>query len=156
MDALVQFLIEWGYLGMFFSALLAGSVVPFSSEAVLAALVLPGTGLNPVLCIVFASLGNLLGSLTCYWMGHLGKMEWLEKYFHMKPEKINRMRVYLSGRGSWMAFFAFLPIIGSVIAVALGFLRSNIIYVSLYMLAGKVLRYVLVVMAAEGIFSFFS
>ena len=55
-----------------------------------------------------------------------------------------------------MAFFAFLPIIGSVIAVALGFLRSNIIYVSLYMLAGKVLRYVLVVMAAEGIFSFFS
>ena len=74
----------------------------------------------------------------------------------MKPEKINRMRVYLSGRGSWMAFLAFLPIIGSVIAVALGFLRSNIIYVSLYMLAGKVLRYVLVVMAAEGIFSFFS
>lgn len=57
MDALVQFLIDWGYLGMFFSALLAGSVVPFSSEAVLAALVLPGTGLNPVLCIVFASLG---------------------------------------------------------------------------------------------------
>ena len=46
MDALVQFLIDWGYLGMFFSALLAGSVVPFSSEAVLAALVLPGTGLS--------------------------------------------------------------------------------------------------------------
>ena len=129
MDALVQFLIDWGYLGMFFSALLAGSVVPFSSEAVLAALVLPGTGLNPVLC---ASLGNLLGSLTCYWMGHLGKMEWLEKYFHMKPEKINRMRVYLSGRGSWMAFFAFLPIIGSVIAVALGFLRSNYLCISLH------------------------
>lgn len=156
MDAIIQFLIDWGYFGMFLSALLAGSVVPFSSEAVLAALALPSTGLSPVLLIIFASIGNLLGSLTCYWMGHLGKMEWLEKYFHMKPEKINRMRAYLNGKGSFMAFFAFLPIIGSIIAVALGFLRSNLLYVSLYMLAGKVLRYVLVVMAAEGLLSFFS
>lgn len=155
MEMLTQLLADWGYVGMFLSALLAGSIVPFSSEAVLAALVLPGTGLNVTLCVVFASLGNLLGSLTCYWMGHLGKMEWLERYFHMKREKVERMRIYLQGRGCWMAFFAFLPIVGSVIAVALGFLRSNVLYVSCYMLAGKVLRYVLVVMAARGLLSFF-
>ena len=155
MESFVSFLADWGYVGMFLSALLAGSVVPFSSEAVLAALVLPGTGLSAVGCVVAASIGNLLGSLTCYWMGHLGKMEWLEKYFHMQPEKINRMRRRLDGRGCWVAFFAFVPLVGSVIAVALGFLRSNLYYVSAYMLAGKVLRYVLVVMAAQGLLTCF-
>lgn len=136
---------------MFLSAVLAGSVVPFSSEAVLAALVLPSTGLNPVICLIAASVGNLLGSLTCYGMGRLGRMDWLEKYFHMKREKVERMQVYLNGRSAFMAFFAFLPIIGSVIAVALGFLRSNIWVVSASMLLGKVLRYVLVILAARGL-----
>ncbi|MBC8592690.1 DedA family protein [Oscillospiraceae bacterium N12] len=151
MDAFIDFLIQWGYLGMFLSAVLAGSVVPFSSEAVLAALVLPSTGLNPVICLIAASVGNLLGSLTCYGMGRLGRMDWLEKYFHMKREKVERMQAYLNGRSAFMAFFAFLPIIGSVIAVALGFLRSNIWVVSASMLLGKVLRYVLVILAARGL-----
>lgn len=151
MDAFIDFLIQWGYLGMFLSAVLAGSVVPFSSEAVLAALVLPSTGLSPVICLIAASVGNLLGSLTCYGMGRLGRMDWLEKYFHMKREKVERMQAYLNGRSAFMAFFAFLPIIGSVIAVALGFLRSNIWVVSASMLLGKVLRYVLVILAARGL-----
>jgi len=39
MDAFIetvsQILIDWGYPGLFISALLAGSIVPFSSEIVL-------------------------------------------------------------------------------------------------------------------------
>ena len=151
MDAFIDFLIQWGYLGMFLSAVLAGSVVPFSSEAVLAALVLPSTGLNPVICLIEAPVGKLLGSITCSGLGPLGRMDWLEKYFHMKREKVERMQAYLNGRSAFMAFFAFLPIIGSVIAVALGFLRSNIWVVSASMLLGKVLRYVLVILAARGL-----
>lgn len=61
------------------------------------------------------------------------------------------MQAYLNGRSGFMAFFAFLPIIGSVIAVALGFLRSNIWVVSISMLAGKMLRYILVILAARGL-----
>ena len=45
-DSLVQLLIDWGYLGLFISALLAGSIVPFSSELVMIALV--KVGLSPV------------------------------------------------------------------------------------------------------------
>ncbi|MDR0745756.1 MAG: DedA family protein [Mediterranea sp.] len=147
MDALINFLIEWGYVGMFLSALLAGSAVPFSSEVVLAALLHPSTGLNPVICILSASAGNLLGSLTCYWLGHLGKMEWLVKYFHMKEEKIVRMQVYLNGRSVFVAFFTFLPVIGTLIAAALGFLRSNIYVVSASMFVGKLIRYIVVALA---------
>lgn len=153
MDAIINFLIEWGYVGMFLSALLAGSAIPFSSEAVLAALLHPSTGLSPVLCILSASAGNLLGSLTCYWLGHLGKMEWLVKYFHMKEEKIQRMQAYLNGRSAFMAFFAFLPIVGTLIAVALGFLRSNLYIVSISMFVGKLLRYIVVAYIAMETFA---
>ncbi len=155
MDTFLTFLIQWGYLGMFLAALLAGTIVPFSSEAVLAALVHPATGLDPILCILAATAGNMLGSLTCYWLGHLGKMEWLVKYFHMKQEKIERMQSYLKDRSAFMAFFAFIPVIGSIIAVALGFLRSNLKIVIIFMFIGKLLRYVVVVLAARGIFSCF-
>ena len=37
MDAILQFLIDWGYSGRFRGAFIAGSVLPCSSEAVLAA-----------------------------------------------------------------------------------------------------------------------
>ena len=41
-DTLVQLLIDWGYVGLFISALLAGSIIPFSSEIVMVALVKVG------------------------------------------------------------------------------------------------------------------
>ncbi|EGJ70544.1 hypothetical protein Bcop_0325 [Bacteroides coprosuis DSM 18011] len=155
MDALIQFLIDWGYWGMFISAVLAGSVVPFSSEAVLAALVHPSTGLDPMWCLIAASIGNIIGSSTCFALGHLGKMDWLVKYFHMKPEKIEKMQAYLNRKSALMAFFAFLPIVGTLIVVALGFMRSNFWVVLVSMSIGKVLRYAIVIYVAQGIFNYF-
>ena len=71
MDAFIetvsQILIDWGYPGLFISALLAGSIVPFSSEIVLLGLV--KLGLDPTLCLISASLGNTAGGMTCYYMG---------------------------------------------------------------------------------------
>ena len=68
MDAFIetvsQILIDWGYPGLFISALLAGSIVPFSSEIVLLGLV--KLGLDPTLCLISASLGNTAGGMTCY------------------------------------------------------------------------------------------
>ena len=34
-DTLVQLLFDWGYVGLFISALLAGSIIPFSSTILL-------------------------------------------------------------------------------------------------------------------------
>ena len=88
MDVILQFLIDWGYLGMFLSALIAGTVVPFSSEAVLIALI--GMGLNPIACVLAATAGNMVGGLTCYWLGSLGNMMWIEKYFGVNKQKLEK------------------------------------------------------------------
>jgi membrane protein YqaA with SNARE-associated domain len=101
MDAILQFLIDWGYWGLFLGSFIAGSVLPFSSEAVLAACVGP-LGLDPVISITAATAGNVAGGMTCYWMGHLGNMEWIEKYFHVKKEKMDRAERFVHGRGAWM------------------------------------------------------
>ena len=41
LDALIHFFTQWGYLGLFLGSFLAGSIVPFSSEALVIACVGP-------------------------------------------------------------------------------------------------------------------
>jgi len=143
LNSLISLLIDWGYHGLFLSALLAGSVFPFSSELVMAALI--KIGLNPMICLILASVGNTLGGMTCYYLGRLGKTEWIEKYLKVKKEKVDKTQQFLQGKGAFMAFFAFLPIIGSVIAIALGYMRANVYITTFSMLAGKTIRYIIIV-----------
>ena len=146
-DSTIQLLIEWGLPGLFISALLAGSIVPFSSELVLVALV--KLGLPPTACILAAPLGNTAGGMTCYYMGRLGRIDWIEKYFKVKKEKIDKMQRFLQGKGALMAFFAFLPAIGEVISIALGYMRSNVWLTTASMFAGKLIRYIILLKAMQ-------
>lgn len=149
MDAFIQLLTDWGYVGMFLSAFLAGTILPFSSEAVLLACI--GLGLDPVASTLATTAGNALGGLTCYWIGHLGKIEWIEKYFKVDQKQMDKATRFIHGRGSWMALFSFLPVIGDAILIVLGLMRANIWIVAVSMTAGKLLRYALLVAAALGI-----
>ena len=148
-DGLIQVLIDWGYVGLFLSALLAGSIVPFSSELVMVALV--GVGLNPALCVLSATLGNTAGGMTCYYMGRLGRVDWIEKYLKVKKEKVERMQRFLQGKGALMAFFTFAPFVGEAIAIALGFMRSNVLLTTSSMFLGKLVRYVSMLLALQGV-----
>ena len=151
-NELVQVLVDWGCFGLFLSAFLAGSVVPFSSEAVM--IVLVRMGLDPVGCVAAASLGNALGGMTCYWIGSLGKTEWITR-LGVSTRQLARARKFLSGRGALMAVFTFLPTIGEAIAIVLGLMRSNVWITAVSMLAGKTLRYVVILASFEGALSLF-
>ena len=96
------------------------------------------------------ALGNTVGGMTCYYMGRLGKISWIEKYFKVKKEKVDKMVNFLQGKGALMAFFAFLPAIGEVISIALGFMRSNIWLTVASMFAGKLIRYILLLYVLES------
>lgn len=141
---LTSLLMEWGYVGLFIATFLSGTAFPFSSELILFGLI--KLGLDPIACLVSATTGNTLGGMTCYWLGHLGKMEWIERYLKVKPEKIEKTRKFLQGRGSYMAFFAFLPILGTLIAITLGYMRSNRWIVLASMTTGKLIRYIIILL----------
>lgn len=137
---MLEGLIEYGYIGLFLAAFLAATILPFGSEVVFVALL--AAGLDPWTCTIIASVGNWLGGMTNYYLGRLGKTEWIEKYLKVKKEKIDKVHNWLNGKGASMAFFSFLPVIGDIIAIALGYMRANVYIVNITMFAGKFVRYV--------------
>jgi len=146
-DSITDILIGYGYWGMLLSAFLAGSVFPFSSEAVILALL--AAGLDPLPLIIYGSIGNVAGSMFNYSVGRMGKTEWFERYLHISNKNMNRAKRFMGDRGAIMGFFAFIPIIGSAITVLLGLMRSNIFLSIASITIGKVLRYVLLVYGVD-------
>jgi len=147
MDVIISLLISYGYWGMLITAFVAGSFFPFSSEAVMTGLL--AAGLDPRLLIVYATIGNVAGGMFNYFVGQMGRLEWIERYLHVKQKDLDRATRFMAGRGAWMGFFAFVPILGSAITIVLGLMRANI-PISLTSIAiGKFLRYVLVVYGAS-------
>ena len=138
---------EYGFVGLFAVSFGAATILPVSSELVFASMT--GAGFDPVICIWAATAGNWLGGMSSYFLGRLGKMEWIEKYLRVKREKIETYRERIQKYGDWFAFFSFLPGIGDIIAVASGFFRCRWWIVAISMLLGKFARYV-VWMYANG------
>ena len=132
---------------MFVAAFIAGSVFPWSSEAIM--LGLQAAGLDPVGLVVWGTAGNVLGSMFNYWVGHLDRLDWIEKYLHVKKESLDKAERFMHGHGAWIGFFAFLPIIGSAITIMLGLMRANIFITLTSITIGKLLRYALLVWGAH-------
>ena len=140
MDAFVDFLLTYGYGGMFAAAFLAGSFFPFSSEAVMTGLCL--AGLDVWMLVLCASVGNLLGGMFNYGVGRMGKEDWIYGMLRVRPERLEQSERFVHRYGAWMGLLSWLPILGSVITIAMGLLRVDVWKSALTILIGKVARYV--------------
>ena len=141
--------VEYGYIGLFLASFLAATILPFGSEFVFAGLL--AMGMNAWGCVIVASVGNWLGGMTNYYLGRLGKIEWIEKYLKVDRAKIEKMQHWLEGKGGVMASFSFMPVVVDIIALALGYMRSNIYIVNICMFTGKFVRYVLIMYGVSWI-----
>ncbi|MCF0168135.1 MAG: DedA family protein [Bacteroidales bacterium] len=134
---------EWlgnlGLLGLFLGNFLAATIIPFSSDALYVAALM--TSANKLSCFIVATTGNWLGSVLTYWMGRIARWEWIEKWFRVKRETILRQKEKIDRYGVWMALIVWVPFIGDVIAIALGFYRSNPFWTILLLLLGKAARF---------------
>ena len=130
---------SWGLWGLSIGTFLAATVVPFSSDALFVGVILASD--RPLACLLVATLGNWLGSILSYWVGWLGRWEWIEKWFHVKKETLEKQRSRIDRFGVWLALFTWLPFVGDVFAIALGFYRLSPVKSALFMLIGKFLRF---------------
>ena len=89
-----------GLFGLFLGNLLAATVVPFSSDAVYIGFL--ELTKRPLACFLVATAGNWLGGLITFGMGWIGKLEWIEKWFKVKHETLEKQkaRVQNTGYGS--------------------------------------------------------
>ncbi len=140
-EFLVEFLVEWGYIGLFIGAFIAATILPFSSDVMLIALLAAGS--DPIIAVVSATLGNWLGGLTSYYIGYLGKWEWIEKFLKVQRKTLEAQSSKVQRYGALLALMTWLPFIGDVMAVALGFYRVNPTTSAIYMLLGKCARFIL-------------
>lgn len=147
MDYFIEFLINYGYWGMLIAAFLAGSFFPFNSETIMVAL--QAAGLDPWLLVIYGSIGNVAGGMFNYGVGRMGKLEWIEKYLHVKKKDLDKAERFMAGHGAWMGFFSFLPLLGSAITIVLGLMRANLTISFISIAIGKSLRYLILVFAAS-------
>ncbi|MGB0806255.1 MAG: YqaA family protein [Salibacteraceae bacterium] len=131
--------IELGYWGMFFSSILAATLLPFGSEAVF--LGLQYNNLDITQLILVAGFGNTIGGMITYYIGRLGKWEWLEKWFGIKKTSIEKRMASIQKYGWIYAFFTWLPGIGDPLAAAIGFTKIAPTTAFLWMFIGKTLRF---------------
>lgn len=152
-DLIIEFLKDYGYLGMGIMAFLAGTVVPITSEVLLVFFL--GIGLNAVGLTLAATIGNTLGGITCFMIGYLTTKEKVQRFFKVPDRRMKRADMLIQKYGYWTAAFSFLPVLGEVFLLSLGIMRVNRFKVISLMALGKLFRYSLVVISAIGISKFF-
>ncbi len=136
---MMELLGNYGYLGLFLGTFLAATILPFSSEILIIAIL--AAGYDPVMSAVVATVGNWLGSLSSYWLGWLGKWDWLEKWFKIKQETLEKQKKYIDRYKSFIAFFSWAPVVGDVLSVGLGFYKISFLKCAFWMLFGKAVRF---------------
>lgn len=74
-----QWVHDYGYIGIFAATLIAGTIIPLASPALVA--YAAGFGLEPILLVITATAGNVIGVLINYYLARLLGMAYVEKKF---------------------------------------------------------------------------
>lgn len=140
-----------GYAGLFLSAFLAATILPFYSEAALVALGL-ADGFEGWLLIVVATAGNTLGALVNWCLGRFC-IRWRDRsWFPVKPRQLDRATAWFNRYGVWTLLLAWLPVGGDPLTFVAGMLRVNVWLFLLLVGIGKAGRYIVLLAAARGLF----
>ena len=131
------------YLSLFFISFLAATILPFSSELTLAGLI-STSNYDNLLLLVFASFGNVLGSVFNWGLGFYARNLTIKKWFPFKETQIERSSKWFSKFGKWSLLFAWVPIVGDLLTFVAGLLRVRFLDLIILVAIGKVSRYLII------------
>ena len=133
-----------GLLGLFLGCMLSATIIPFSSDALVTGAILLKYDLWTVVFI--AGAGNTVGGMISFLLGWFCKWEWLEKYFKVNRKKLANIQLKVQRYGYVAAFFSWLPLVGDLIAISMGLLRTKPLPTLAFMFTGKTVRYIFTAM----------
>jgi len=128
------------YLLLFLSALLAATIFPAQSEALLVGLIMRESD-SFWLLIAVATAGNTLGSVINWFLGlYLQK---LQHYacFPLKAASLQRAQQQFQRYGWWSLLLSWVPIIGDPLTVIAGFMRFPLLAFTVLVALAKGGRY---------------
>jgi membrane protein YqaA with SNARE-associated domain len=130
---------------LFFSSLIAATVIPTGSELILVGLIKLSDH-NMIKLVLIATAGNVLGAIINWFLGTKILYFQNKKYFPLKPKQLAKATAYFEKYGKWSLLFAWVPIIGDPLTVISGVLKTNFLTFLILVSIGKFLRYATVVM----------
>jgi membrane protein YqaA with SNARE-associated domain len=141
-----------GYLALFISSFVAATLLPASSEAVLASLIAMDQ-FDAVALWTTASVGNTLGASVNWLLGRWC-MRWsTESWFPFKPPQVERASRVFSKYGAWTLLFSWLPVVGDPLTFVAGLLRTSFPIFVVLVFAGKAGRYAVLAILADRAFN---
>ena len=126
------------YLILFITALISATLFPLGSEALL--LYDVSQGYNIYLLLLFATVGNSLGSVINYFFGLKGEEYLLQKRL-LSEKHIIKVKFYFDKYGAWIILLSWLPIIGDSITFIAGVLKYNFRKFLIFVIIAKFSRY---------------
>ncbi len=131
------------YLSILIVSFTAATIVPFSSEILLATLIATNK-YNSILLLFIACIGNVFGSIINwilgYYLGNLIKKKWLP----FSQNKIDKATIFFNKYGKWSLLLAWFPVVGDPITFVAGTLRYSFISFCILVSIGKVGRYLVI------------
>ena len=137
----MEILASYGYWGLFLTAFIAGSILPFSAEVVLTILLYKDYPMVPL--ILVATLGNWLGGYTVFFLGYYTRWDLIEKYLGIDSEKIRKFKLKNKYPDELQALFCWIPSVGSLLLISLGIKKASIYKTGFFMFTGRLGRYVI-------------
>jgi len=135
-------------IGLFLTAFLAATVVPFYSEVVFAGLLLRGH--DPLALWIAATAGNTLGSVVNWALAHYLLRFQDRRWFPISPAGLERAQRWFERYGKWSLLLAWAPAGGDALTFVAGLMRTRLSLFVLLVGAGKGARYAVLYALLEG------
>jgi membrane protein YqaA with SNARE-associated domain len=137
------------YIGLFFAAFGAATLLPLQSEAVLVGLLLSNQDWLWSLLAV-ATLGNVLGSLLNWWLGRGIERFRERRWFPVSPRHLEQAQKHYQRYGHWSLLLSWVPIIGDPLTLVAGVMREPLGRFLMIVTLAKGARYGMLALATLG------
>ncbi|WP_312895278.1 YqaA family protein [Rhizobium laguerreae] len=139
-----------GYVGLFVAALIAATIFPAQSEAVLLGLILSGD-YSVVALTAVASVGNILGAVVNWLLGRGLEQLKDKRWFPIRPDKLVHAQRWYQRYGKWSLLASWVPFVGDAITVVAGVMKEPLPIFILLVGIAKTARYGILAAVTTGL-----
>lgn len=146
---IIEFMEEYGYLGIFLMIALENVFPPIPSELILSfgGFMTVGSDLTVFGVVAASTLGSVVGAIILYYIGMLLDVERLEKIverwghiLRTSKEDIHKANAWFHRFGIWTVFFCrMIPIVRSLISIPAGMARMNFLLFLVFTTVGSLI-----------------